>query len=401
VFTSVTAPSRNFVIGQSEYPVPGSFNGKEDDAALWTRVLSAAEVLAIYTAGAAGNSLETLLNSWGVGLEAYYPMDGNVTDYTGAYPGTIANTVTFSAGQFGDAADMVGTAPAPYIGNFIHSSMNALSFAGGFTYSGWINSTAGTPGINPYGVQSIANKDGVNGTREWAIYIVGTVLGVACYTGDGASRISRTAPVPATGAFHHILVTYDGGLLSSGLKIYVNGAQVDNLDDNLGAYTGMTAPTNYLRLGQYVGSPPMPGGTGEHLRFSGSMDDVALWLRTLSAAEVLAIYTAGAAGSPLSALLSSQVPALFGSVVHDVVDFSQEFSLFGSVVHDVQAITSQVPALFGSVVHDVVAFTHVPALFASVVHSDVGPPPSAGGITIQGETVQGGSLQGRSTQGFS
>lgn len=334
-------------------------------------------------------------------LQGYYPMDGAPTDYTGAYPGTIANTVTFSAGQFGDAADMVGTAGAPYIGNFIHASMNALSFAGGFTYSGWINSTAGTPGINPYAVQSIANKDGVDGTREWGLYIVGSVIGVACYEVNANKRISRTAPVPSTGVWHHVVATYDGGTASSGLKIYVDGVQVDTLDDNYGVYAGMTSPpTNYLRLGQFVGSPPMPGGTGQHLRFSGSMDDIAIWTRALSAAEALAIYTAGAAGNPLSTLLSSQVPALFGSVVHDIADFSQTFKLFGSVVHDVQAVTSQVPALFGSVVHDVVAFTHVPALFASVVHSDVGPPPSAGGITIQGETMQGGSLQGRSTQGL-
>lgn len=314
-------------------------------------------------------------------LQAYYPLDGNANDYLGAYPGTTVNAVTFSAGQFGDAADMVGTAGAPYIGNFIHSSMNAVNFGGGFTYSGWINSTAGTPGINPYAVQSIANKDGVNGTREWGLYIVGAVLGVACYTGDGANRISRTAPVPATGSFQHIVVTYDGGLLSSGLKIYVNGAQVDNLDDNLGTYSGMTAPTNYLRLGQYVGSPPMPAGTGEHLRFSGSMDDVALWTRELTAAEVLAIYNAGNAGYPLSSLLSSTTMGLFGSVVHNVPDTSTGLALFGSVVHDVADTNTSI------------------GLFASVVHNDIPAPPSGGGPSAQGEVMQGGALQGNDLQG--
>ena len=389
-------------------------------------------------------------------LQAYYPLNGNANDALGAYGGTTVNVVTFSAGQFGDAADMVGTAGAPYIGNFIHSSMNAVNFGGGFTYSGWINSTAGTPGINPYGVQSIANKDGVNGTREWGLYIVGAVLGVACYTGDGANRISRTAPVPATGSFQHIVVTYDGGLPSSSLKIYVNGAQVDNLDDNLGSYTGMTAPTNYLRLGQYVGSPPMPAGVGEHLRFSGSMDDVALWTRELTAAEVLAIYTAGNAGNPLSSLLGpSDLQGQFSSVVHSVAgadaDLQGMFSsvvhsvaaadadiqgMFSSVVHsatvasradlegqfasvvhsvaadaDLQGMFSSVvhsatiaaradlEGMFSSVVHSVAADSNLAGMFSSVVHSDIPAPPAASGGGFQGDNLQSGSLQGSTIQG--
>ena len=48
--------------------------------------------------------------------------------------------------------------------------------------------------------------------------------------------------------------------------------------------------------------------------------------------------------------MSSQVPALFGSVVHDVADFSQTSNLFGSAVHDI-ADFSQTFNLFGSVVH--------------------------------------------------
>ena len=373
-------------------------------------------------------------------LQAYYPLDGNANDYLGAYPGTTVNTVTFSPGQFADGADMVGTAGAPYIGNFIHSAMNAVNFGGGFTYSGWINSTAGTPGINPYAVQSIANKDGVNGTREWGLYIVGAVLGVACYTGDGANRISRTAPVPATGVFQHIVVTYDGGLPSSSLKIYVNGVQVDNLDDNLGAYTGMTAPSNPLRLGQYVGSPPMPAGVGEHLRFSGSMDDVALWTRELTAAEVLAIYTAGNAGNPLSSLLGpSDLQGQFSSVVHSVAaadaDLQGQFvsvvhsvgaadadlqGMFSSVVHSVGAADADLQGMFSSVVHSatVASRADLEGQFASVVHSvaaadadlqgqwttvvhnDVPAPPSGGGgVDLQGEFLQGIRMQSWGLQG--
>jgi len=308
----------------------------------------------------------------GTSLLAYYELNGNANDYLGNYPGTTVNAVTFSAGQFGNAADMVGTAGAPYIGNFIHASMNSVNFGGGFTYSGWINSTAGTPGINPYAVQSIANKDGVNGTREWALYIVGTTLGVSCYTGDGANRISRTAPVPATGVFQHIVVTYDGGLPSSSLKIYVNGVQVDNLDDNLGSYTGMTAPSNHLRLGQYVGSPPMPAGSGEHLRFSGSMDDVALWTRELTSAEVLDIYTAGNAGNPLSSLLGpATLEGQFANLVHTVAAADANLEgQFLSAVHSVAAADANLEGQFLSTVHSVAAAdANLEGQFLSAVHT--------------------------------
>lgn len=309
-------------------------------------------------------------------LQAYYPLDGNANDYLGTNNGTTAGTVTWPAGNFGDSAAMSNTTA----GNYIDAGMAAVSFTGGFTVSGWYNNAVGWAATAPYGVQILTGKDGVDNTREWLTYITGGTIALACYNLNGARRIARTAPAPADGVWYHAVFTYDGGTASSGIKIYINGTQVDNADDNLGPYPGMTAPSNTVKLAQYgPAAPPLPAG--DTLRFSGQQDDVAIWTRELTAAEVLAIYTAGAAGSPLSSLLTSTNMGLFGSVVHDVADTSTGIALFGSVVHDVADTNTSI------------------GLFASVVHNDIPPPPAGGGSDMQGKVLQGLKLQGANLQG--
>ena len=348
-------------------------------------------------------------------LQAYYPLNGNANDYLGINNGTATGTVTWPAGNFGDSAALSNTTA----GNYINAGMAAVSFTGGFTVSGWYNNTVGWAATAPYGVQDIVGKDGVDNTREWKAYIQSGIIGCACYNLNGARRIARTAPAPADGVWYHAVFTYDGGTASSGIKIYINGTQVDNADDNLGPYPGMTAPTNTVKLGQYgPAAPPLPAG--DTLRFSGQQDDVAIWTRELTAAEVLAIYTAGNAGNPLSSLLGpSDLQGQFSSVVHSVAGADADLQgMFSSVVHSVAAADADLQGMFSSVVHSatVASRADLQGQFSSVVHSvaaadadlqgqwisivhnDV-PPPSGGGPSSQGEVMQGGALQGNDLQG--
>lgn len=271
----------------AQYHGTENFDGQMDDVRIWSRVLNDSEVADLY--------LTTF--PLATGLAGYWPLNGNANDSLGTYNGTEYGTVTYQGGKFGNSAGM-SSATA---GNYIDVGMSSVSFTAGFTISGWFKNTPGWASSAPYGVQELISKDGVDNTREWKSYIQSGVIGSACYNLNGARRIARTAPAPSDGVWYHACFTYGGGTSSNSIKIYINGVQVDNADDNLGPYPGMTAPTNPVRFGQYAHSPPMPAG--QSLRFNGEMDDIATWTRELTATEVLAIYNAGNSGNDLSTLI--------------------------------------------------------------------------------------------------
>ena len=85
-----------------------------------------------------------------------------------------------------------------------------------------------------------------------------------------------------TNTWYHVAVTYDGTLASAGrVHVYVNGV----LDKTAGE-TSASIP-NYasdLAFGKLVGNPTS--------YFAGSLGDVRIYNRALSAAEVSDLYTA-------------------------------------------------------------------------------------------------------------
>jgi serine/threonine protein kinase len=84
------------------------------------------------------------------------------------------------------------------------------------------------------------------------------------------------------GAWHHVLVSWNGSSLGSGLTIYIDGRPVDSdiATDTLAGTIRNTVPL-------LIGSR----GWGEH--FTGQIDDVRVFDRLVNAAEVRQIYDAG------------------------------------------------------------------------------------------------------------
>ena len=86
--------------------------------------------------------------------------------------------------------------------------------------------------------------------------------------------------------FQHVALTYDK---SSGMgRIYRNGMVV--AEQSLGAFTPQTAYDVYLGL-----RPAGPPGTAV-VAYHGLMDEVSIYNRALTAAEIASIYNAGTAG---------------------------------------------------------------------------------------------------------
>lgn len=90
------------------------------------------------------------------------------------------------------------------------------------------------------------------------------------------------------GAFHRVLCTYSGSSAASGMKMYGDGNPVTTTivqDSSPG-----TLINSEMTIGAGLNVPTQP--------FSGKMDNISIWSRTLSASEVLADYNLSRQGYP-------------------------------------------------------------------------------------------------------
>ena len=96
------------------------------------------------------------------------------------------------------------------------------------------------------------------------------------YDNDSNKKIGRKATAVLTaGAWQHVVCTWDGSTSSSGIKIYRNGTQVDDTDNNAGSFTGVPTGAEFTIGAQKSGAS---GNTG----FNGKVDEVYFWDRDLS-----------------------------------------------------------------------------------------------------------------------
>ena len=85
------------------------------------------------------------------------------------------------------------------------------------------------------------------------------------------------------GKWVHIVATYSGNESTSGIKIYLNATRSDEDDLSAGTYTGMTATTSPV----YIGNRP------DFAKWKGYMDDVRLFNAELTATQATNLYTQG------------------------------------------------------------------------------------------------------------
>ena len=208
-------------------------------------------------------------------LIAYYKLDGNCRDSVNIYDG-IPNNITFVDGKIGECAQTNGN--SQYI-----SLPNEVSVKGRtqVSYSGWCFIES-TPNKDFYIVTEIANSSGY--TR--ASFGVNTSLlpfAVArtVATGDTGSvqKVTGTSPM-STGTWYFLCAVFD--LSNGNIILYVNGVAVGSLDVTASSF--VNANPHRIRLFDFAES-----GSG-----SVRVDEVGIWSKALSAAEVSELYNNGA-----------------------------------------------------------------------------------------------------------
>ncbi|HCQ15005.1 MAG: hypothetical protein CMI36_06905 [Owenweeksia sp.] len=145
----------------------------------------------------------------------------------------------------------------------------------GMSLSCWVYATNPSP--------SYPNFDGFAGFRN-EINCDFYILHLSTNTLEGRIRNSagNNFDVSATGfqinTWQHVVLTYNG----SALKIYLNGS----LSDNVAASGSITNTTETLNLGR------IPFSSADFM-LGGQLDEVGLWDKALSAAEVNCLYNYG------------------------------------------------------------------------------------------------------------
>lgn len=206
-------------------------------------------------------------------LEVYYKLNDNGMDSSINNRNlTFTGTEAYAAGKFNSGYDLSGDSA-----DFAEGPTNiALSLAGAgakWTIQYWARYNVTALRL---ALEKFEFGGGLNG---WSTYKTGG--GGLTFESPGAVGINTTStPLSAPGsAFHHIIYRSTGTVFS----IWVNGVS-QPLDT--------TIPPTIV----HVGSVPLLIGQriGGGFPFDGQLDEIAIWSRDLSDAEIAELYNSGA-----------------------------------------------------------------------------------------------------------
>jgi len=230
-------------------------------------------------AQAAGQETQTSdINS---GLVAYYPFNGNANDESGNGHDPSVTNATPAADRFGVPDRAYGFGGTDWIG--VPNENSVFSLTNALTVCAWVYPARGD---REYRSNPIVWKMAEDGTYQDAFYLSYGYLsnptnGIERFffgmeTGQEEYRaISRPF---STSTWHHVCGTFDG----QALRVFVDGEPVGTQSTGSGSPIAGSAG---LRIGNNLNSDHSYKGV-----FAGSIDDVRIYNRALSAAEVAALH---------------------------------------------------------------------------------------------------------------
>ncbi|MET0752067.1 MAG: LamG-like jellyroll fold domain-containing protein [Pyrinomonadaceae bacterium] len=266
------------------------FFGAIDELSIYDRALSAAQIQAIFASGAAGKC-KPLATTAPDNQVLWLAGDGDALDSTGSgNNGTLQNGTGYVVGRVGqgftfDGADDQITVPD-----------NANQNGGtNLTIEAWIN-----PSSLPHGGTILQKRTSGN--------IGGYVLEPTQPSGGGQPNglqfvimvggvysALNPAGILNPNVWQHIAATYDGAFM----RIYVNGVEVGNKSQT-GVIDNVAAP---IIIGR---------NAFNNQGFSGAIDEVSVYNRALTAAEIQSISNAGLAGKyKVQATVPSNIAAWY------------------------------------------------------------------------------------------
>jgi len=200
----------------------------------------------------------------------YYKLDGNSTDSVASANGTDTS-ITYSSGngKIDQGAGFNGSTSKIALPN------NDWSQSTGFSVSAWVKSSASTD-------QMIIARDNVSGTGRMFFLRLELTTGKAEFLRfDSSTSVVtdiKSSSAYNDGNWHHIVATFDNTI---GSKIYVDGTSV--------ASDAVT--TNNVSGANSV--PYIGIFNGASSQMNGAIDEVGIWNRGITSAEVTQLYNSG------------------------------------------------------------------------------------------------------------
>jgi hypothetical protein len=196
------------------------------------------------------------------GLFAYWNLNTDSwLDSTDAYPLIYSGTqVSTATGKIGNSASFNGS-------NYLY--IDEFNITTNCSFSFWFKSSV-TSGVD----LGVGVVNAVEGSYNGGFRIL-SINGVIYFQAPSAIT-ANSVDSYCDGTFHHAVGTADG----STIKIYIDGSfKQGNTDD----------------LGEVAVSDMAIGSVGDALAQSGTqIDEVGVWNRALSQAEITSLYNAGA-----------------------------------------------------------------------------------------------------------
>ena len=258
--------------------------GTIDELAVWSRVLTAAEITELYNAGAGtqhlieGGDLRTYASDGSTqyarevvsckrlqrGLLNFWKLDeasGNAADSVGSLTLTQSN-MTYSTGKLGNAAIFNGS-NGKLAGTY---PIDPDTLNEGMTISAWTYVTSSSY-AHFVSFQENAGWGGIDLSISGGNY-------AARFGAGSTGYVFSTSTAVLTNQWVHLCITHDKGFN----RYYVNGAEVASQAALALANTGSTFALGFDHGTTYL---------------NGKMDEVGIWERALSAQEVSSMYNAG------------------------------------------------------------------------------------------------------------
>ena len=215
---------------------------------------------------------------------SWWRSEGTANDEVGTNTGVVSNGLSFVSGVVGKAFSFDGFDDCVIVPNT--ASLN-IGPGQDFAIEGWIKAEFA---VTPFGIQTIVDKrlspNFVTATG-YSLHLgegsLGCQLGAS---GTGYTTFQTSGRDLRDGQWHHVALAVIRNSASGG-KLYVDGQAVLVFDPT--SQTGDLTTSEPFRIGDHA-DPAL------NCHFKGLIDELSVYRRALSAAEIARIYEAGSAG---------------------------------------------------------------------------------------------------------
>lgn len=298
--------TENLRIGQNSDG--DTFDGRIDDVRIYNRSLSSDEIWGLYQLGESDvvNAADSQGDSLQRGLRAYWKLDENTGTSTAdastsGSTGTLTNGPTWTTGRIGSGVTLDGT-------NDYIETANVADNLSSFSVSAWFKIPTNCTTTHCPLVSKVANLAG--GDVGWALVANGASKGQLFFLTHGPTindyNGRYTSATFSDGNWHHALVTHDNGTI----VMYVDGMLRTDMIDTAAGTPGSFSNSNNVRIGtDYDGN-----------YYQGSVDEVRIYDRTLSAEEAAKLYKTTIPNDPdtgLGVYYPFNGPDISGTTVYD------------------------------------------------------------------------------------